>query len=80
MKEYTKAMEAAQIAQDADEEHKHTAEIEQQMVKISNALYAERSNETDEQTLQRAMRDPEVAVSISASVSRTSDSHLCRIS
>ncbi|KZS97738.1 hypothetical protein SISNIDRAFT_194455 [Sistotremastrum niveocremeum HHB9708] len=61
MKEYTKAMEAAQIAQDADEEHKHTAEIEQQMVKISNALYAERSNETDEQTLQRAMRDPEVA-------------------
>ena len=57
-------MEAAQVASDADEEHKHTAEIEGQMVKISQALYNERSNETEEQTLQRAMRDPEVAVRI----------------
>ena len=26
-----------------------------------NALYEQRANETDEQTLERAMRDPEVA-------------------
>ena len=26
-----------------------------------NSLYAQRSDETDEQTLERAMRDPEVA-------------------
>lgn len=32
------------------------------MTKIANALQAERATETEEQTLQRAMRDPEVAV------------------
>jgi len=61
MREYTKAMEAAQRASDADEEHKHTHEIEQQMQKISMALYTQREGETEEETLSRAMRDPEVA-------------------
>jgi stress-induced-phosphoprotein 1 len=63
MKEYTKAMEAAQAASDADTERKHTKEIEEQMQKVSMALYTQRSGETEEETLQRAMRDPEVAVS-----------------
>lgn len=48
-------------ATDADTEHKHTHEIEGQMQKISMALYDQRAGETEEQTLERAMRDPEVA-------------------
>jgi len=50
-------------ATDADTEKKHTAEIEQQMMKCAQAMYSERETETEEQTLQRAMKDPEVAVS-----------------
>jgi len=61
MREYSKAMEAVQRASDADEEHKHTHEIEQQIQKISMALYTQREGETEEETLSRAMRDPEVA-------------------
>ncbi|KAG9051010.1 Hsp90 cochaperone [Tulasnella sp. UAMH 9824] len=61
MREYTKAMEAAQEATDFDEDKKHTAEIESLMQKCAAALYAERSQETEEQTLARAMKDPEVA-------------------
>ena len=49
-------------ASDADAEKKHTREIEEQMTKIAMAMQTERANETEEQTLQRAMRDPEVAV------------------
>ncbi|KAG8778512.1 Hsp90 cochaperone, partial [Serendipita sp. 398] len=63
MKEFTKAMEACQAATDADVEKKHTREIEDQMQKISMAMYTQRAGETEEETLQRAMRDPEVAVS-----------------
>lgn len=48
-------------ASDADEERKHTHEIEQQVQKISMALYAQREGESEEETLSRAMRDPEVA-------------------
>jgi hypothetical protein len=48
-------------ASDVDEEHKHTHEIEQQIQKISMALYTQREGETEEETLSRAMRDPQVA-------------------
>lgn len=64
MKEYTKALDAIQQASDIDREHHQGAsarEIQQQMDKCMQAMYAERSGETDEQTLQRAMRDPEIA-------------------
>ncbi|KAG8762569.1 Hsp90 cochaperone [Ceratobasidium sp. 423] len=61
MREYTKAMEAVQEAAEADTEKQHTREIEQQMEKVARATYEQQSGESDEQTLQRAMRDPEVA-------------------
>lgn len=64
MKDYTKALNAAQMASDIDGKHHANAssrEIQQQKDKIMQALYAERSTETEEETLQRAMRDPEVA-------------------
>jgi stress-induced-phosphoprotein 1 len=63
MKDYIKAMEAADQASGADSEKKHIAEIENLIMKINLALSNERAGETEEQTLQRAMRDPEVAVS-----------------
>lgn len=61
MREHTKALDAAQLAAEHDDDHKSTAEIQQQMLKIQQAMADERANETDEQTLQRAMKDPEIA-------------------
>ncbi|KAG5644921.1 hypothetical protein DXG03_007386 [Asterophora parasitica] len=61
MRELTKAIEAVQEARDADTEHKHTSEIAQQELKCQQALFSQRGEETQEETLERAMRDPEVA-------------------
>lgn len=72
MKEYTKALEAIQRAEDADHAAAgdsataagatpNSKEIQQVQYKIQAALYEQRSGETDEETLARAMRDPEVA-------------------
>lgn len=63
MRDYTKALEVMQEAADADEEHRHGKEIQDLVVKCQQALYSQRTGESDEETLQRAMRDPEVAVS-----------------
>lgn len=60
MKEYTKAMEAIQRASDADTAGANKGEITSTSNKIQQALYAERANETDEETLKRASQDPEV--------------------
>lgn len=62
MREYAKALEALQAATEADTTHAHTSEIQAQEFKIQQALFTQRADETDEQTLERAMRDPEVAV------------------
>ncbi|GLB33445.1 putative tetratricopeptide repeat containing protein [Lyophyllum shimeji] len=61
MREYDKALETIQQAREIDAEHKHTAEISQQELKVQQALWSQRGEETQEQTLERAMRDPEVA-------------------
>ncbi|KAL5530275.1 STI1 [Sanghuangporus sanghuang] len=61
MKEYTKAIDAIQEAAEHDEDGSHTMEIQQQLMKCNQAFSAQRSNESEEETLQRAMRDPEVA-------------------
>lgn len=60
MKEYQKALAVCQDALEADTEKKHTREIEGQMQKCMMETYAQRSNETDEETLARAMKDPEI--------------------
>jgi hypothetical protein len=60
MKEYEKALTACQDAMEADKEKKHTREIEGQMQKCVMETYAQRSGETDEETLARAMKDPEI--------------------
>jgi stress-induced-phosphoprotein 1 len=61
MRDYTKAIETIQEAKEQDTEHKHTAEISQQELKCQQALFSQRGEESQEETLQRAMRDPEVA-------------------
>ncbi|KAJ7179516.1 activator of Hsp70 and Hsp90 chaperone [Mycena filopes] len=61
MRDYTKAIEAAQDAKDHDPEHKHTREIAEQEMKCNQALFSQRGTESQEETLERAMRDPEVA-------------------
>lgn len=63
MRDYTKSIEAAEQAAEADEEKKHTKEIQEQVGKCQQALFSQREGESEEETLARAMRDPEVAVS-----------------
>ncbi|KAJ7638441.1 activator of Hsp70 and Hsp90 chaperone [Roridomyces roridus] len=61
MRDYTKAIEAVQEAKEHDPEHKHAREISEQEVKCQQALFSQRGTESQEETLERAMRDPEVA-------------------
>jgi len=61
MRDYTKALEAIQEAEEHDQEHKHKTEIQQQVYKCQQALFSQRQGESEEETLQRAMRDPEIA-------------------
>ncbi|KAM6495682.1 activator of Hsp70 and Hsp90 chaperone [Amanita muscaria] len=61
MREYAKALDALQGATEHDTDHQHTKEIAQQELKVQQALYTQHSEETSEQTLERAMRDPEIA-------------------
>lgn len=66
MREYAKSLEALQDATEQDTEHQHTKEISQQELKIQQAMFSQRGEESQEETLQRAMRDPEVAVCFSS--------------
>ncbi|KAF8165112.1 chaperone [Crassisporium funariophilum] len=61
MRDYTQAIEAIQEATEHDVDHQHTKEIAQQDAKCQQALFSQRGEESQEETLQRAMRDPEVA-------------------
>lgn len=72
MREYTKSLEAVQEAEEADVEKKHTQEIQSQVFKCQQKLFESRGTESEEQTLERAMRDPEVAVSESTHVPTSS--------
>jgi stress-induced-phosphoprotein 1 len=74
MRDYVKAIEAIQEAEERDTEHKHRGEIQQQELKCQQALFSQRTTETTEETLQRAMRDPEVAVSLFCKRRRAKDS------
>lgn len=64
MREYSKCVDACTEALNVDSEHHNGAnakEIEQQQQKAFSAMYAARENETEEQTRERLMRDPEVS-------------------
>lgn len=64
MREYSKCLDACTEAANVDNEHHGGAnarEIEQQQQKAMTAMYSARENETEEQTRERLMRDPEVS-------------------
>ncbi|KAF8204836.1 activator of Hsp70 and Hsp90 chaperone [Pholiota molesta] len=61
MHEYTQGLEAVQEAAEHDTDGQHAKEIAQTEMKIQQALFSQRGEESQEQTLERAMRDPEVA-------------------
>ncbi|WVR07290.1 hypothetical protein IAU60_004331 [Kwoniella sp. DSM 27419] len=60
MKEFSSALETLQLATERDTERKHTRELETNMTKVLSQIQSQRSTETDEQTYERAMRDPAV--------------------
>jgi stress-induced-phosphoprotein 1 len=64
MREHSQALEALEEAREKDEAagSKSTREIQELAYNIQSAISAQRANETEQETMERAMRDPEVAV------------------
>jgi stress-induced-phosphoprotein 1 len=60
MRDYSKCLDVCTEASEVDTTKEHSREIEQQQQKALSAMYAARENETEEQTKERIMRDPEV--------------------
>ncbi|RFU77632.1 heat shock sti1 [Trichoderma arundinaceum] len=63
MRKYSDCVDACEEAMQVDVEHHKGAnarEIEQQQQKAFSAMYSARENETEEQTRQRLMQDPEI--------------------
>lgn len=65
MRDYAKAIDAAHEAAGHDETGAHTKEIQDQIRKCQEAQFTQREGESDDDVMQRAMRDPEVAVRVS---------------
>ena len=61
MKEYSKCQDVCQEAMQHDEGGANYREIEQQQQKALQAQFAGREGETEEQTMERIQRDPEVS-------------------
>ncbi|KAI1205586.1 uncharacterized protein F4807DRAFT_275429 [Annulohypoxylon truncatum] len=63
MRDYSKCIDACNEATTVDAQHHNNAnarEIEQQQQKALQAMYAARENETEDQTRERLMKDPEI--------------------
>jgi stress-induced-phosphoprotein 1 len=60
MREYNKCLDVCQEAMEHDEDGKNAREIEMQQTKALQAQFAAREGETEEQTMERIQRDPEV--------------------
>ena len=63
MKEYNKCLDVCTEAMEHDVGGANAREIEQQQQKALQAQYSAREGETEEQTMDRIQRDPEVSVS-----------------
>lgn len=61
MKEYSKCLDTCAEASQVDEGGKNAREIQQQEQKAMDAQFSAREGETEEQTMERIQRDPEVA-------------------
>jgi stress-induced-phosphoprotein 1 len=62
MKEYSKCSDVCTEAMEHDEGGANSREIEQQQQKALEAQFAGRDGETEEQTMERIQKDPEVRV------------------
>ena len=60
MREYNKCIDVCSQASEKDEGGKNAREIEQQSQKALQAQYSSREGETEEQTMERIQRDPEI--------------------
>ncbi|KAI1454868.1 heat shock protein [Annulohypoxylon moriforme] len=63
MRDFSKCIDACNEATAIDNEHHNNAnarEIDQQQQKALQAMYAARENETEDQTRERLMKDPEI--------------------
>ncbi|KAI1105550.1 hypothetical protein F4804DRAFT_331137 [Jackrogersella minutella] len=63
MRDYSRCIDACNDATTVDSEHHNNAnarEIEQQQQKALQAMYSARENETEDQTRERLMKDPEL--------------------
>lgn len=69
MKEYNKCLDVCTEATEHDAGGANAREIEQQQQKALQAQYSAREGETEEQTMERIQRDPEVRDSIPSPVS-----------
>lgn len=63
MKEYNKCLDVCTEATEHDENGANAREIEQQQQKALQAQFSAREGETEEQTMERIQKDPEVSVS-----------------
>lgn len=61
MKEYNKCLDVCSEAMEHDEGGKNSREIEQQQAKALEAQYSGAQGETEEQTMERIQKDPEVS-------------------
>lgn len=64
MRDYSKCIDACNEATTVDTQHyggANAREIDQQQQKALQAMYSARENETEEQTRERLMKDPEVS-------------------
>jgi stress-induced-phosphoprotein 1 len=65
MKDYNRCLDACNDATNADTDQKHTREIEETSRKCMQAMYSAREGETEEETMARIQRDPELVSIIS---------------
>ena len=62
MREYSKCLDICTEALEHDAAGQHTREIEQQQQKALQTMYSSREGETEEQTMERIQKDPEVSL------------------
>ncbi|KAH7066122.1 hypothetical protein BKA63DRAFT_425975 [Paraphoma chrysanthemicola] len=60
MKEYSKCVDVCAEAAEHDKDGKNAREIQQQETKALQAQYSARDGETEQQTMERIQRDPEI--------------------
>lgn len=78
MREYSKCLDVCEEAIQHDEGGKNAREIEQQQQKALQAQFSAREGETEQQTMERIQRDPEVSLRSWKSVSQIQDADVLR--